>query len=108
MSNNMRGYLYAAVSSSSYGINAFAPLLYAAGITTGTVLFYRYFFAVLLLFALMFLKRESFRLTKKSFGSSAPWVSCSHTLRSLCLKVISSSECLCPQRACSSIQLLWL
>lgn len=71
MSNNMRGYLYAAVSSSSYGINAFAPLLYAAGITTGTVLFYRYFFAVLLLFALMFLKKESFRLTKKEF-----WLIC--------------------------------
>ena len=72
MSNNMRGYLYAAMSSSSYGINAFAPLLYAAGITTGTVLFYRYFFAVLLLLAIMFLKNESFRLTKKEFWLICP------------------------------------
>ncbi len=72
MSNNMRGYLYAAMSSSSYGINAFAPLLYAAGITTGTVLFYRYFYAVLLLTALMFLKKESFRLTKKEFWLICP------------------------------------
>lgn len=72
MSNNMRGYLYAAMSSSSYGINAFAPLLYAASITTGTVLFYRYFFAVLLLLAIMFLKKESFRLTKKEFWLICP------------------------------------
>lgn len=72
MSNNMRGYLYAAMSSSSYGINAFAPLLYAVGITTGTVLFYRYFFAVLLLLAIMFLKKESFRLTKKEFWLICP------------------------------------
>lgn len=72
MSNNMRGYLYAAMSSSSYGINAFAPLLYAVGITTGTVLFYRYFFAVLLLLGLMFLKKESFRLTKKEFWLICP------------------------------------
>ncbi len=72
MSNNMRGYLYAAMSSSSYGINAFAPLLYAVGITTGTVLFYRYFFAVLLLLVIMCLKKESFRLTKKEFWLICP------------------------------------
>ncbi len=72
MSNNMRGYMYAALSSSSYGVNAFAPLLYAVGITTGSVLFYRYFFAVLMLLGLMLLKRESFRLTKKEFWLIMP------------------------------------
>ncbi len=65
MSNNLRGYIYAALSSSSYGINAFAPILYAVGLTTNTVLFYRYLFATLLTVGLMFFNKESFRLTLK-------------------------------------------
>ena len=65
MSNNLRGYIYAALSSSSYGVNAFAPILYAVGLTTNSVLFYRYLFATLLTVGLMFFNKESFRLTLK-------------------------------------------
>lgn len=67
MSNNMRGYLYAALSSSSYGVNAFAVLLYAVGITADTVLFYRYAIASLLLGYIMLFRRDGFRLSFKEF-----------------------------------------
>lgn len=67
MSNNMRGYLYAALSSSSYGVNAFAVLLYAVGITTDSVLFYRYAIASLLLGGIMLFRRDSFSLSLKEF-----------------------------------------
>lgn len=64
MSNNMRGYLFAALSSASYGVNAFAITLYEAGFTTGSVLFYRYLFATIIVALLMLGRRESFRISR--------------------------------------------
>ncbi|MBQ2321006.1 MAG: DMT family transporter [Bacteroidales bacterium] len=72
MSNNLRGCLYAVMSSASYGVNAFALLLYDHGVTTETVLFYRYFFAVLFLLGLMLIRRESLRLSLREFAIICP------------------------------------
>ncbi len=72
MSNNLRGYLYAAMSSSSYGVNAFAILLYADGITNLSILFYRYFFAVILLLVLMAVRHIPLRLTLREFALVCP------------------------------------
>lgn len=72
MSSNLRGYAYAAMSSSSYGVNAFAVILYATGLTVNTVLFYRYLFATLLMAIIMVVKRESFRITGRELAVVAP------------------------------------
>lgn len=49
-----KGYLYAAASAASYGTNpVFAKPLYADGMDTNTVLFFRYFFGMLLLAMMM-------------------------------------------------------
>lgn len=72
MSQNLRGYAYAALSSSSYGVNAFAVLLYASGLSSDTVLFYRYLFAILVMLGLMVARRHSFRLTLHEFALACP------------------------------------
>lgn len=72
MSNNLRGYMYAALSSASYGVNAFAVLLYAFGLTTNSVLFYRYFFASLIMACILLVKKEGFKLTLKELGLICP------------------------------------
>lgn len=72
MSTNFRGYVYAALSSSSYGVNAFAVILYATGITVNTLLFYRYLFASILMAVIMLAKKESFGITLKELVLIAP------------------------------------
>ncbi len=72
MSSNLRGYMYAALSSASYGVNAFAVLLYACGLTTNSVLFYRYFFASLIMGCILLVKREGFKLTLKELALVCP------------------------------------
>lgn len=48
MNNNTKGILNGIIASTSYGMNPlFALPLYAQGIEVNSVLFYRYFFAVI-------------------------------------------------------------
>lgn len=63
MSPTVKGYLAAAASAVSYGMNPLGALyLYKEGLTTDCVLFYRFFLASLLLAGYMLIKRESFRI----------------------------------------------
>ena len=64
MNRTTKGYVLGAVAAVSYGTNAlFAVPLYGMGLTTGSVLFYRYFIAVTLLGLFMWWKGHSFRLS---------------------------------------------
>lgn len=72
MSPNLRGYVCAALSSSSYGVNAFAVILYAAGLTTNTVLFYRYLFATILMAIIMVARKQSFAISLKELALVGP------------------------------------
>lgn len=61
-----KGFTYGAVAAASYGMNPlFALPLYAAGMKVDSVLFYRYFFALLMLALLMKVRRESFALKRR-------------------------------------------
>lgn len=72
MSSNLRGYAYAALSSSSYGVNAFAVILYATGLTVNSVLFYRYLLATILMAVIMLAKKESFAISLKELALIGP------------------------------------
>lgn len=67
MKNTTRGYILGSVSAASYGINPLAVFLYNANIGVDSVLFYRYAFAIVILGAMMLLRRESFAITVKEF-----------------------------------------
>ena len=55
--NRLKGFTYGAVAAASYGMNPlFALPLYGAGMSVDSVLFYRYFFAVVMLGILMKVK----------------------------------------------------
>ncbi|MDE5919848.1 MAG: DMT family transporter [Duncaniella sp.] len=59
-----KGYILGAVAAVSYGTNPlFAVPLYRHGLNTGSVLFYRYAFAVVILGIVMLYKGHSFRLS---------------------------------------------
>lgn len=59
------GYLLGAVAAAFYGLNPLFTLpLYDAGLTTDSVLFYRYLLAVAMLGALMLLRRQSFAIRR--------------------------------------------
>lgn len=61
--NRLKGFTYGAVAAASYGMNPlFALPLYGAGMSVDSVLFYRYFFAVVMLGILMKVKKQSFAL----------------------------------------------
>lgn len=63
--NRLKGFTYGAVAAASYGMNPlFALPLYGAGMSVDSVLFYRYFFAVVMLGILMKVKKQSFALKK--------------------------------------------
>lgn len=63
MNNKTKGFIYGAIAAASYGMNPlFALPLYAAGMSVDTVLFYRYFFAVIVLGILMKAQGQSFAL----------------------------------------------
>ena len=65
MNNKTKGFIYGAIAAASYGMNPlFALPLYAAGMSVDTVLFYRYFFAAIVLGILMKMQRQSFVLHK--------------------------------------------
>lgn len=72
MSDNKIGYLYGALSSASYGVNALAVILYAAGLSTNSVLFYRYSLATLLVAAMMRIRRVPFHLSRQELLWAAP------------------------------------
>lgn len=61
-----KGYILGAVAAISYGTNPlFAVPLYDMGLSVGSVLFYRYLSAALLLGIFMFWRGDSFKLTHK-------------------------------------------
>ncbi len=60
------GYLLGAVAAAFYGLNPlFALPLYEAGLTTDSVLFYRYLLAVGLMAGLMVVRRQSFAVRRR-------------------------------------------
>ena len=61
----LKGFTYGAIAAASYGMNPlFALPLYGAGMNVDSVLFYRYFFAIVMLGILMKVKKQSFALKK--------------------------------------------
>ena len=69
MRRRAAGFLNGSIAAASYGTNPlFALPLYAGGIGVNSVLFYRYFFAVLIYgLWLKFVKKTSFKITMKEF-----------------------------------------
>ena len=66
LSERARGYVLGSVAAVSYGLNPlFALPLYGAGLGADSVLFYRYVLAVLMLGALMLVRRQSFALSRR-------------------------------------------
>lgn len=66
MSNTtFKGFTYGAIAAASYGLNPLFTLpLYSAGMTPDSVLFYRYGIALVMLFLLMRVQRQSFSLNR--------------------------------------------
>lgn len=69
MKRRAAGFLNGSIASISYGTNPlFALPLYSAGVGVNSVLFYRYFFAVVIYgLWLKFVKKTSFKITLKEF-----------------------------------------
>lgn len=69
ISNNTKGILNGAIAAASYGTNPlFALPLYAKGVGINSVLFYRYFLAVIIYYLwLKFYKKISLKISKKEF-----------------------------------------
>lgn len=69
MNRHTKGVIYGAVAAASYGTNPlFALPLYAGGVDTNSVLFYRYSIAVLLYFVwLKLFKKTSLKISKNEF-----------------------------------------
>lgn len=67
MNNNTKGILNGVIASTSYGMNPlFALPLYAQGVEVNSVLFYRYFFALIIYFVwLKFFKKISLKISKQ-------------------------------------------
>ena len=60
-----KGFVYGAVAAASYGLNPLFTLpLYSAGMTPDSVLFYRYGIALVMLFVLMLVQKQSFALKR--------------------------------------------
>lgn len=69
MNSKLKGTLCGIGAAVSYGLNPLGALpLYADGVNTNTVLFFRYSIAVILLAAFMLFKRQSFAVTKKEIS----------------------------------------
>lgn len=69
MNSKLKGTLCGIGAAVSYGLNPLGALpLYADGVNTNTVLFFRYSLAVILLAAFMLFKRQSFAVTKKEIS----------------------------------------
>ena len=68
MNTYAKGFTYGAVAAASYGLNPLFTLpLFQAGMNADSVLFYRYFFACLLLGIMMKLQKRSFSIKKSEF-----------------------------------------
>ena len=67
MNSNTKGILNGVIASTSYGMNPlFALPLYAQGVEVNSVLFYRYFFAVIIYFIwLKFFKKVPLRISRQ-------------------------------------------
>lgn len=73
MNSRLKGILCGVWAAVSYGMNPLGALpLYADGINTTTVLFYRYGLAVILLGLFMAVERKSFSITLKEFAILVP------------------------------------
>lgn len=73
MNSRLKGILCGVGAAVSYGMNPLGALpLYADGINTTTVLFYRYGLAVILLGLFMAVERKSFSITMKEFAILVP------------------------------------
>lgn len=71
-SERSRGYVLGAVAAASYGLNPLFTLpLYGAGLGVDSVLFYRYLLAVVMLGAMMLVRRQSFALTRRDIAPLA-------------------------------------
>lgn len=66
------GYVLGAIAAASYGLNPLFTLpLYGAGMGVDSVLFYRYLLAVVMLGALMLLRRQSFAIARRDIAPLA-------------------------------------
>lgn len=62
--NRHKGFVCGILAAVCYGTNPLGALpLYSEGVNTTSVLFYRFFIAVIILFFVLFAKRQSFRVT---------------------------------------------
>ena len=72
MTKTTKGYILGAVAAISYGTNPlFAVPLYSLGLGVASVLFYRYFFAALILGIIMKVRGYRFRVDRKEAGELA-------------------------------------
>ena len=99
-----KGVLLGAASAACYGVNPlFALPLYSAGLTTDSVLFYRYAFAVVMLGVMMRMQAQSFRLRRKEVAPLAV-MGLLFSFSSLCLfESYHYMTPASPPRCCSSI-----
>lgn len=66
MNNKIKGYLFAAISAITYGMNPlFALPLYDAGMDLFSVLFFRYLFAIPILAIMLKIRRRDFSIDRK-------------------------------------------
>ena len=66
MNNKIKGYLFAAISAATYGMNPlFALPLYEGGMDLYSVLFFRYLFAIPILAIMLKIRRRDFSVEKK-------------------------------------------
>ena len=68
MNNKIKGYLFAAISAVTYGMNPlFALPLYDAGMDLFSVLFFRYLIAIPFLAVMLKIRRRDFSIERKDF-----------------------------------------
>ena len=68
MNGTVKGYLLGIIAAITYGMNPLFGLhLYRDGLLPGSVLFYRFLFASILLGGIMLIRKDSFRLPKHQF-----------------------------------------
>lgn len=69
MNNKIKGYLFAAISAVTYGMNPlFALPLYDAGMDLFSVLFFRYLIAIPILAVMLKIRRRDFSIDKKDIS----------------------------------------
>lgn len=104
MNSKLKGTLCGIGAAVCYGMNPLGALpLYADGINTDSVLFYRYAIAAVILGLFMLAGRKSFAVTKRKSESWAFWEYCSRFLPLRSSQVFISWMPESPARCCSSI-----